>query len=471
VSADALDKVFDRALAEQPGDRFATAGDFAKAFQAAVERKRSVAGRVGPTVRAPAPEPPVDPPSTPLAADELPLFTDSLLGQKPESASDAAPPPIVDVSHEALAPDLSFRDAPLSMVESRHEPERSSGVDHGIDDIHRAGHDASGRRLPIDDFTEVLHDAPSPHDMDSLSVEEPHAEAPRESARKRRGSSSTSKRCSPARLPRSRRVLGHLNRWSRLRTIVVGRLAADAGARRGHCARFGMAMLLLGRDRVPPAPQQATASTSSGRGSTEVRDEPIREVTEQTVATTPKPAAPAPTPSSAPPSVANPNAPIPVKPSDQASRIDNVTPPQGRTPSARQTTSTPSKRSRHANEASGQRTKPAASATKPSAAVTKAAATPAPGRGASKAVAATPTKPATQPPVTTPAGSLVVDSRPAGAAVFLDGKRVGTTPLVLDTLKVGQYTIGLDITGYQRWASTVKITSGERSRVAASLER
>jgi hypothetical protein len=55
--------------------------------------------------------------------------------------------------------------------------------------------------------------------------------------------------------------------------------------------------------------------------------------------------------------------------------------------------------------------------------------------------------------------------------VFIDGRMVGTTPLTLDTVKVGNYTIGLDIPGYQRWASTVKVTSGERSRVAASLER
>jgi hypothetical protein len=55
--------------------------------------------------------------------------------------------------------------------------------------------------------------------------------------------------------------------------------------------------------------------------------------------------------------------------------------------------------------------------------------------------------------------------------VYVDGRRVGATPLVLETLKPGQYTIGLDIEGYKRWATTVRVTSGERSRVAASLER
>ena len=470
VSADTLDKVFDRALAEQPGDRFATAGDFAKAFQAAVERKRSVAGRVGPTVRAPAPEPPAEPPSTPLPADELPLFTDSLLGAKVESAFDAAPPPIVDVSHEALASDLSFRDAPLSMVESLHEPERSSGVDHGVDDIHRAGHDASGHRLSIEDFTEVLHDAPTPPNLDSL--EGPHADRPREVARKRRDpdfdieevfareAAEVPSRPAPFESVDAASARSSSGVWPLMLALVVG-----------IALGFGMAMLLLGRDRVPPAPQQATTSTGTGRGSTEVRDEPIREVTEQTVATPPKPSAPSPTPASAPPTVTKPSAPIPGKVGDQ-SNVDRVSPPQARTPvPAAKATPTPSKAAATPTKPAASATKPPVSAAKQPAVGTKAAATPTPGRGASKAVAAAPTKPATQPPVKPPAGSLVVDSRPAGAEVFLDGRRVGTTPLVLDTLKVGQYTIGLDITGYKRWASTVKITSGERSRVAASLER
>jgi len=38
-------------------------------------------------------------------------------------------------------------------------------------------------------------------------------------------------------------------------------------------------------------------------------------------------------------------------------------------------------------------------------------------------------------------------------------------------MKVGEYTIGLDLDGYKRWATTVKVTEEERSRVAASLER
>jgi hypothetical protein len=108
--------------------------------------------------------------------------------------------------------------------------------------------------------------------------------------------------------------------------------------------------------------------------------------------------------------------------------------------------------------------------TRPGTTATRAA--PAPGRGAANRAATPPVKAAA--PTTAPkpeSGSLVVESRPSGASVYLDGRRVGTTPLTLSTVKAGQYTIGLDIDGYKRWATSVRVTSGERSRVAASLER
>src|SRR5262249_41196224 len=103
-------------------------------------------------------------------------------------------------------------------------------------------------------------------------------------------------------------------------------------------------------------------------------------------------------------------------------------------------------------------------------AAVKAAPTLAAGRGSNKPVAVTPSKAAPQTPSKGETGTLVVESRPDGATIFLDGKRIGTTPLTLD-VKVGQYTVGIDIPGYKRWASTVKVNSGERSRLAASLER
>jgi hypothetical protein len=69
------------------------------------------------------------------------------------------------------------------------------------------------------------------------------------------------------------------------------------------------------------------------------------------------------------------------------------------------------------------------------------------------------------------AGALVVDSRPAGAQVFLDGKLAGTTPMTLPSVSAGSHAIRLDHGGYRRWSSSVRIVAGEQNRVTASLER
>jgi serine/threonine-protein kinase len=67
-------------------------------------------------------------------------------------------------------------------------------------------------------------------------------------------------------------------------------------------------------------------------------------------------------------------------------------------------------------------------------------------------------------------GLLVVESRPSGAQVFVDGRLVGTTPMELPALAVGEHAIHLEREGYQRWASAVRVAAAERTRIAASLE-
>jgi len=67
-------------------------------------------------------------------------------------------------------------------------------------------------------------------------------------------------------------------------------------------------------------------------------------------------------------------------------------------------------------------------------------------------------------------GSLQIDSRPAGANVFVDGKPSGRTPLVLESLTLGDHGVHLELEGYRPWNSSARITAGARSRVAASLE-
>ena len=445
ASADALDRVFDRALADRPGDRFATAGDFAKALQAAVERKRPVAGRVGASIRPPAPEPVVASPSQPpLTAEELPLFTDSMLGERPDPTAlgHGAPRSIAGALHEPPAHQLAVDNATLSMVESQHEP-RSTPPQHSmpVNKPPDAPRELSLKRHePELDIGDVLDGGAAP--------EPPSRPAPFESVN-----------------TESRSASGV---WPLMLALVVG-----------IALGFGMAMLLLGRDRVPPAPQQAVAPAASGRTPTEVRDEPVREVTEQTVEPASKPAAPAPVTPEASRPVASAPAPAqapPANPRVGATKPGATTAPKAAADRAEaRAAKTPTPRPQGRTVVAPARTTPpssrgAAAPARSAAGASKAAATPASGRGA-RTPPATSAKAAVQAPANASAGSLVVDSRPPGASVYVDGRRVGTTPLVLDTLKAGQYTIGLDIDGYRRWATTVKVTAGERSRVAASLER
>jgi PEGA domain/Protein kinase domain len=84
--------------------------------------------------------------------------------------------------------------------------------------------------------------------------------------------------------------------------------------------------------------------------------------------------------------------------------------------------------------------------------------------------------PAAAPPVpsasaATGPGPLRVESRPAGASVYLDGRLVGVTPLSLPAVPAGDHTIRLQLDGYQPWASSVQVSSAEANRVTASLER
>jgi serine/threonine protein kinase len=68
-------------------------------------------------------------------------------------------------------------------------------------------------------------------------------------------------------------------------------------------------------------------------------------------------------------------------------------------------------------------------------------------------------------------GSLMVDSRPAGARVFVDGKLAGTTPMLLDAVAVGDHAVRLELDGFNPWTSTARVVGGERIRVSGSLEQ
>ena len=75
------------------------------------------------------------------------------------------------------------------------------------------------------------------------------------------------------------------------------------------------------------------------------------------------------------------------------------------------------------------------------------------------------------PPPESTTGVLVIESRPAGATVFVDGRRIGTTPMSLPDSSPGTHRIRLEMAGFNPWVTTADVQAGTRTRVAASLER
>jgi serine/threonine protein kinase len=68
-------------------------------------------------------------------------------------------------------------------------------------------------------------------------------------------------------------------------------------------------------------------------------------------------------------------------------------------------------------------------------------------------------------------GGINVQSRPAGARVFVNDRPVGSTPLTIPTLPAGPASVRLELDGYRTWSTTIRIAPGPPTRVAASLER
>jgi hypothetical protein len=78
---------------------------------------------------------------------------------------------------------------------------------------------------------------------------------------------------------------------------------------------------------------------------------------------------------------------------------------------------------------------------------------------------------ATRAPATpAESGTLRVESRPAGAKVYVDGTLIGTTP-VSQPVMSGEHGVRLELSGYREWTSSVRVTGAATSRVTASLER
>ena len=68
-------------------------------------------------------------------------------------------------------------------------------------------------------------------------------------------------------------------------------------------------------------------------------------------------------------------------------------------------------------------------------------------------------------------GSIQVLSRPSGAQVTLDGRPIGTTPMLIPDVAAGSHTIRLELGGFNPWTTTVDVRGAGPTRVAASLEQ
>jgi hypothetical protein len=66
-------------------------------------------------------------------------------------------------------------------------------------------------------------------------------------------------------------------------------------------------------------------------------------------------------------------------------------------------------------------------------------------------------------------GSLVVSSRPSGARVFLNGRSVGSTPLVLRNQAAGSRAVRVTLDGYESWSSAVQVVADTETRLSAEL--
>src|SRR6185503_8035061 len=77
---------------------------------------------------------------------------------------------------------------------------------------------------------------------------------------------------------------------------------------------------------------------------------------------------------------------------------------------------------------------------------------------------------AAAPPIRRPfRGSLVVNSRPPGARVFLNGRNVGQTPLVLKNQPAGSRAIRVALDGYEPWSGAVQVVADTETRLRAEL--
>ena len=74
------------------------------------------------------------------------------------------------------------------------------------------------------------------------------------------------------------------------------------------------------------------------------------------------------------------------------------------------------------------------------------------------------------PPPAPVVGALLVESRPPGARVVIDGREVGTTPTVVSDVAAGTRSVRIELDGYRPWEASVDVPASDQVRVGASLD-
>lgn len=75
-------------------------------------------------------------------------------------------------------------------------------------------------------------------------------------------------------------------------------------------------------------------------------------------------------------------------------------------------------------------------------------------------------------PLATPTGTLVVDSQPAGASIFIDGKDSNQkTPATIDSLEAKKYEVALSLEGYEPWKRELDVAAEKTATAQATLTK
>jgi PEGA domain-containing protein/protein kinase-like protein len=418
---DALRAAFERALAEDPADRFETGLAFAQALSAAF-----------PDIVIAPPEPRAQ--SARHVESRLPLIADS--EPAPEPLRVAAAP---GVDH---TPSVAAQ-APIATVASQAPV---AEADPAV-----LVREEENRYRDVEAAPAIVADEPPPQPAPA-PIPESYERAPISA------------------LERSRSAV-----WPLALALGVGLAVGFAGGY-GVGTHSRPDALTTGSAVAEPSPDAtpAPAATAAAPPATTLPPPSGREFTENSVPASPKPppppapTSPAPTAGTAPAEVATDAGRILVRTTPAGARVSVDGKDYGRTPAAIRDLTRGAHRVRVARDgyAPVERrvmitaARPSQSLTIP---MTREADIPPAGA-----------TPRAAPPTAGArgfAGSLVVDSRPPGAKVYVDGRLAGTTPLAMNDVRAGEHAIRLERDGYRRWSSSVRIVAAEQNRVTASLER